>query len=784
MASTSSSPSKTAADRRSRSGLLLACSFAALAGPGATTGAEDLPPPVLNRPEVIKLDWNTRGIIAPDLDGDGRHDLALINNDRSRIELLYQRPPDGQPRTAPRRVVTNRWEPELEDARFDKRPLTTGITLFDLAAGDLNGDGRADLVYTGDPDVLTIRYQAADGSWDDKRVLDLGKPLQFLTTLKITDLDADKRNDLVVILQKELVVLRQDTRGQLGVPERYALADEPCWSLDETDLNGDGRRDLVYMVSGRRDGLRARLQQPDTTFGPELPYRIEIARSTYQKIPRGEGRSPAFAYVQNQTAMLHVVALEPGAADSGGLGSLKPRVYSLAAVAKTPPAYAAADVDGDGRLDLAIAAADSAQLFVHFQNSAGELGEGRPFPSLPDGRALAAADWDGDGRAELFVASPKEQTVGTARFTSGGRLSYPQPLAVKGKPVALDAGTLTAGGRVALAVAVEEGGKRRIDFLERGDGTGSVFASVELAGLKTDPRAIRLLDANQDGRLDLAVFVPFEPMRLLVQDAAGSFADISGTPGYRKGLVDSLDPAALSLADTDGDGKAEMLVAGAGYARVLRLDAAGTLQVVDQFNAREPSSEVAATFAVDADGDGTREIVLLDRKADQFQVLRRNAQGVFIFADAVPVSRIDLVGTLQIDLNKDGRDDLLLFGKDRFWSVPIGAPDFGVDTLLTYETDLKNVSYEDVASGDLNGDGVSDFVMIDPRANLIEVLVRDGFTVKSALHFRVFEADPHAQKRGGQNAEPRETLVADVTGDGKNDLVLLVHDRVLVYPSE
>jgi hypothetical protein len=32
--------------------------------------------------------------------------------------------------------------------------------------------------------------------------------------------------------------------------------------------------------------------------------------------------------------------------------------------------------------------------------------------------------------------------------------------------------------------------------------------------------------------------------------------------------------------------------------------------------------------------------------------------------------------------------------------------------------------------------------------------------------------------------EPREAAVADITGDGKNDLIVLVHDRVLVYPQE
>jgi len=516
-----------------------------------------------------------------------------------------------------------------------------------------------------------------------------------------------------------------------------------------------------------------------------MSYRVEIARSTFQKIPRIGGRSPALAFMQNRTALLSVVALEPDADPAGGPAALRPRVYSLAAVAKTPPAYAVADVDGDGRFDLILAAAENAQLYVHFQNAAGELGEARPFPSLPDGRALAAADWDGDGRAEIFVASPKEQTVGVATFSTAGRLGYPQPLPTQGRPLALASGLLAPEGKVALAVALEEGGKRRVDILTRSDCGASLLTSIDLAGLKTDPRALRLLDANQDGRLDLAVFVPFEPMRLLVQGADGAFADISSAPGYRKGLVDNLEAAALNLADIDGDGRAEMLVAsGGGYARALRLDADGTLQVIDQFNARDPASEVVATFTSDIDADGSREVVLFDRKSEQFQILRRNAQGVFIFADAVPVSRIELVGALQLDFSGDGRDDLLLLGKDRFWFVPVGARDFAVNTELSYETDLENIRHEDVASGDLNGDGVSDFVLIDPRNNLIEVLVRREMTVRSALHFRVFEADPHAQRRGGQNAEPRETVVADVTGDGRADLILLVHDRVLVYPSE
>jgi hypothetical protein len=84
----------------------------------------------------------------------------------------------------------------------------------------------------------------------------------------------------------------------------------------------------------------------------------------------------------------------------------------------------------------------------------------------------------------------------------------------------------------------------------------------------------------------------------------------------------------------------------------------------------------------------------------------------------------------------------------------------------------------------LSNDGTIDLIAIDTRRSLIEVLTRVGMQVKSALHFSVFESDPNVKARGSQSGEPRETIVADLTGDGRNDLILLVHDRILLYPAE
>ena len=52
-----------------------------------------------------------------------------------------------------------------------------------------------------------------------------------------------------------------------------------------------------------------------------------------------------------------------------------------------------------------------------------------------------------------------------------------------------------------------------------------------------------------------------------------------------------------------------------------------------------------------------------------------------------------------------------------------------------------------------------------------------------ANRWQVFEERTFRNRRSDM-PEPREAAVADVTGDGKNDLIVLVHDRILVYPQE
>jgi hypothetical protein len=733
-------------------------------------------------PEVMKLDWNTRALQVIDLNGDGLVDLAVANNDRSSIDILYQLKPGAPLPPQTRSLGASRWEPVLEDARFRKASVTTGVTVFDFVAGDFNGDGRVDLAYTGEPQALTIRYQQADGAWSEKKINEAPEPIQFLGSLRVADLNGDKRADLVVLGQKEIAVFEQDKSGEMSPPDRYALPDDNCYGLEVSDVNGDGRLDFVYLRNNTRDGLRVRLQTAGKEFGPELAYAMKASRCTLQILSPAKGKDAAtFAFAQDATGQLEVFQLEQ-TLSTNAAPTLRPRVFSPRAGGKNPACYALGDFNGDKRIDVAVGDPDGAQVYLYLRQSDDGFTGAQRYPVSADVRSLAAADWDGDGRDELFVGSPKEQSVGVAKFEKG-RLAYPQPLPIAGRPLGLAAGEIAADGRVLLAVIREEKNKRHAEIWARKDTGAELVKSIELTGLKTDPRALRLVDANQDGKLDLAVFTPLDAMRLLVQGEALEFTDLSTTPGFRKGLVDNLESSALTLGDLDGDGKPELVTSVSSFARAMRVTGAGELAVVDQFNARDSNAEVASTLILPQKGKQPA-VVLYDRKGEQFQVLRANDKGLYEIADSMPAGKIDVI-TAETRVQATGAAEAFLFGKDRFWWLPLGQGDYTATTVSTHATDLPDISYSDVIAGDFNNDGVAEIVCVDPTKNLLEILGRGADDRwESLMHFKVFEIDQHYQGRRGSPMEPRETLIADVTGDGKKDLVLLVHDRVLIYPQE
>lgn len=788
--------------------------------------------PQFTGPEIAKLDWNTRALLAHDLDGDGRVDLALVNNDRAAIELLLQRDPaspgpEANTPGAGRRGAgsAGRWEPVLEDARFRRETIVVGQNLFDLVKGDFDGDGRPDLAATGEPAPLLIRYSRADGVWEEKTFATAPAPVKYLGCLAATDLDGDGLDDLVVLGQREIAVFLQRPDLGLVLDEKIPLADDNAYGLLLRDIDGDARPDLLHLVSGQREALRVRHQVAPGKFGPEVAFGLKTPRSPLVPVlgdvagaktirplsgkpgarsagksgssSKATGAGPLFVSVLGGSGQLEFTRLVAAPGDDPWRG-LAPRSFAPLAGARSTALYATGDLDGDGGTDLAVAYAETAQLFVYLRQPGGGFTVPRRVSSLTDARAVAALAWTAGQPADLLVLSGKENALASISLKPDGTATPARSLPIPGRLVTFAAGGLSpekssgpGASRPGLAVVTEEDGKRQLTLWTR-DAEGALLrgASVGLAGLRTDPRAIFLHDIDQDGRADVLVAVPSVGVRVYLQNPDGSLADAAENPLYRPGLLARSEAAQAPFAadDVDGDGRAELLVSAENFIRALRLAPDGELVTVAQFDARDPDAEITTGFVLpprSGSKDDSLQVILHDRRTHQLHLLaRKPGEAVADTLDLRPVARLDVTGALRL-AGPRGRRELLLLGKDRFWWMPEGAADFALKGEGTYASDLPDVRHAYVTGGDFDGDGRTDLVAADLGSNTLELLSRDadgGWT--SRLHFKVFEADPHYEGGRGGGQEPREALVADLTGDGRDDLVLLVHDRVLVYPQE
>jgi len=185
-------------------------------------------------------------------------------------------------------------------------------------------------------------------------------------------------------------------------------------------------------------------------------------------------------------------------------------------------------------------------------------------------------------------------------------------------------------------------------------------------------------------------------------------------------------------------------------------------------------------------GSMSPEVVLLDKTKSVLWVLERG-DGSYKVAREVKVPVFRYREMSAADLNGDKLADLFISGEDRFGIIHAKGNEYQLRRVAQYETELKDGRLDLIAAGDLDSDGRADIVLSELSEHLLEILVPEAGKedLRRAARFKVFEAkaaEATDERRGSR--EPREILIADVTGDGRADAILLIHDRLIVYPQE
>ncbi len=738
--------------------------------------------------EIYPLGDRIAGLTTGDWDGDGTDDLAVINNARSRIDLLLSSPGRDERQTPGNNA--DRVNQLTGSQRFRLVTIPVNQEVVSLVRGDFDGDDRPDLAFYGEPEEIVVLANRGDGRFDSIRRLACDEAISNSNALATADLDGDDRDDLALLTEDQILLYRQEEPGRFAVPERIAHGASNPRILRLEDLDGDRRNDLFLFNVVRDDPLRVRINLGGGRFGPERRFPIEPGRA-YELCDLDGRPGVELLNVTLQTGRVELLGLtvEP---DTTAVD--RPRVeatfYPLPRGGRRGRDYALGDLDGDRRTDLVVSDPINARLLVYRQADNGDdPGDGvginlaETYPGLIDGQTVRLADLDGDGLDELFLISPREKIIGRCRFNDG-RLELPEALPTQADPLAFDLGDFDGDGSFEIAYITEsdeEGSNARFRLRALTLNADGAFVPYRWAGsetvsideLRATPSALRMVDVDADGRDDALVFKAFGSPVLLLSRGNGAPQALTNL-----GPLAAAEPQSLSR--TTFDGRPALIVAQNNLARDVRLTQGGRWQIRAQFNAGERTARIEGAVPLDLDGDGSDEIVLWDRGADVLRLLDRSNPGdPFRPAGQIPIGDLEFLSLQTADFDGDDRPDILVAGAETFALVRSGREPERFDALARYELPREDGRISDLVVDDINDDGLRDLLLIDAAENAIEIVAVFGpDDLRRAMTFEVFEEKSFSPR---DLIEPRQIATGDFDGDNRTDFALIVHDRVLIY---
>jgi FG-GAP-like repeat len=724
--------------------------------------------------ELYKLDTRIGNLQLKDLDGDKIDDIIVSNNSRSRIDLfLSTKKPADDKASRPFRKDPN----ELEyDRRMRLSSITVNKEVVSIDTGDFNGDEKPDLVFYGTPAEVTILFNDGKGGFSESKKIPSGDLVQKQSALSVGDLDQDGRDDLALLGDKELVFIYQTATGVLSEPERVPHTASTPWLIKTVDIDGDMAKDVVIVDTEGDHPIHIRFATDEKKLGPEQRFALDMPHAIAFGQLDGKGGSEILV-LEGQSGRGRVLALDQSAADDANKrGRLA--FFALPQGNERGRSLDVGDLNGDKRKDVIVTDPTNAQVWVYLQTGHSGLSAGQTFPSLGNARTVRILEGD-DGQADVYVLSEQEKQVGRSTFQNG-RLSFPSPLALEGDPVSMDVADLDGDKTPEIVyVARTKPGLDSFELRAASREAGGELkskkwgqvASVELSGVTAVPSAIKTVDVNQDGRSDLLIFKDYGAPVLVLSQKDGPPRLFSASLGP----LSTAAPAGVSIMNLNGPAT---LVAQNTFARRVLLDADGLWKIKDQYNAGRNSAQIQGAAALDTDGDGTKEVVLLDRGSRSLLFLSLR-DGVYRPSGTLSVGAINFAGLHVADLDGDSRDDLMIAGTDRFGVLQTGRQGQRLKSIATYETKRTEAKLADLAVGDLNADGSPDVVFTDIGEQSLEIASYAGDPeLLSGITFKLFERKTF--RPGGDGTEPRDMAIGDIDGDGRSDIVLIVHDRVIV----
>jgi uncharacterized protein (TIGR03437 family) len=577
------------------------------------------------------------------------------------------------------------------------KPGNANTKLSAVAVADFNGDKKPDLaVLDAGNNLVYVLFGRGDGTFAGNLPqisIPVGKSPSNLT---VADINNDTFSDIVVTNSADntVSVVRGNGDGTFIPASTFAVGKNPVAVMAQ-DINGDGLMDLIVADAGSSDiaelygNGNGSFQTAIINKTPAPPTFLASADFN------NDGKPDVVALSLDLNAVMMFLG--------GFQGKLTPAGAYL--VPNLSASFAVNDYDGDGNLDLLIPDTDTGSPVLLLGRGDGTLNAPSVY-GTNGSTSIAAGDFNNDGKPDLVVtgSNAASSTLSLLNGLGNGQFQAPVNIPVSGHTDFVAVGDFNKDGRLDIAVSgaqlnillgqgngsFQQGAQYsnltptivadinkdgRLDLagpfnggiglmLGNGDGT---FRSPMAISAGSNPKTAVTADFNGDGAPDIAALYGGTPgssadpggITILLGNGTGSFPNVST-------IAAGFNPKTLNVADVNGDGKPDLIVAtgidaaSSGYQISVFLGK-GDGTFAAPFAIQAPAGETPNTIAVlDVDGDGNPDIVLGDCCTDATTAyFRGNGDGTF--QPATPFYGGNNVRAIVSgDWNGDGKPDLAL----------------------------------------------------------------------------------------------------------------------------
>jgi hypothetical protein len=310
-----------------------------------------------------------------------------------------------------------------------------------------------------------------------------------------------------------------------------------------------------------------------------------------------------------------------------------------------PRSLAPCDLNGDGKVDLAVTNLNGNDVSVLSGNGDGTFKAAVNYPVGTRPMLITVGDFNRDDHLDVAVANNGSANVSVLIGNGDGTFKTAVNYGVGANPVAIIAGDFNHDGQLDLAAT---GGGAVSVLLGSG---GGLFQSAVSYGVGVSPQYINTGDFNSDGKPDLVTAnESSNNLSVLLNKGDGTFQlAINSNSGS--------GPASVSVGDYNRDGKPDAAVGTLTDpgAQIQLGKGDGTFGPPLKFKLDNTPTDIKSA---DFNGDGKLDLVSAGVfQGDNVQILLGAGDGTFQSAGSL-VHSVGAVGVIVADFNGDTRPDI------------------------------------------------------------------------------------------------------------------------------